>query len=185
MSLHRQAVVGEVFLGQPPPKKNESLSLRRKQYSVTGAVGFCDELVEVKDRTFCKKTHSSVNHWQWSNWCKEDESWNLARTQQTSITRCAAGCIWDLSTSTESGRPALFTRDLCVQVEEERAFHDQAHQFICDFVRPSGNEVAVGEGEFLQVLSKGLWTDLSNYCIHSLLHIPWWVPVCTWGQVVF
>lgn len=53
--------MGDVFLGQPPPKKNvdenllELLSLRRKQYSVTGAVGFCDELVEVKDRTFCKK----------------------------------------------------------------------------------------------------------------------------------
>lgn len=43
------------FWGSRHQKKNESLSLRRKQYSVTGAVGFCDELVEVKDRTFCKK----------------------------------------------------------------------------------------------------------------------------------
>ena len=47
---------GRRFFGAAATKKkNESLSLRRKQYSVTGAVGFCDELVEVKDRTFCKK----------------------------------------------------------------------------------------------------------------------------------
>ena len=47
------------------------------------------------------------------------------------------------------------------QVEEERAFHDQAHRFICDFVRLSGNKVAVGEGEFVQVMVVNRFVQLS------------------------